>query len=544
MQDPQLSADVQFNKWVSEVIALELFKQNPRLEQVFKAYQSKDLLNSNLEKNPELKELLLKETPWVLESKTQRDQMASLARLFDTSTMRASAKANWTRFEQLQNPDGGFSWQPGGPSSYQSSLYLLKNLGRLNGWLHGDLSTYSSKLESLVSDLVNYVDLQAEQFYQKPETLISSNLAISYLDARSYWETPYPLAGKGLSLKTAFIRKAPTYKPSDFTFYGLHRAALLLDRYKLTTSSKKLLTYLKETAVESKTQGLYWKENAGQWGWFSSNIANHAGALEAINALTPEDDRSIEELKIHLVTQKEVSHWDTSRATAEVIYLLLNSGRSWTDSQSDQTEVVWGGELVKSELPLEAPGYLKAVVNVQELSPKKGQVEVYKKGPGIAQGGLFWQYYEDLDKISAAASVLSISKELYRIESTTNGEVLKAISTSEPIRIGDRLKVRLIINSDRPMEFLHLKDQRAAGFEPVDALSTYHYSGGLGYYQAVRDASMDFFFDYLPKGRHVLEYDLRAGASGVFSNGLASLENYYAPQMRAHTQGTNVEIKD
>ncbi|MHA6697449.1 alpha-2-macroglobulin family protein [Chryseobacterium sp. A321] len=544
MQDTQKSADSEFNKWVAEVIAQEVLKQNPRMEQVFLAYQSKDLLESNLEKNQELKELLLKETPWVLESENQKEQMVSLARLFDRSTMKASTTANWAALQRLQNPDGGFSWQPGAPSSYYTSLYLLKNLGRLNQWMGKDLNSYSSNLDSLVKKLVSYVDREVQSLDGKVETLLTTNSVLNYLDARHYWETSYPLKGMGLTLKTQFIKKAPSFKPSDYTFYGLHRAAMLLNEYKLTSTAKKLLTYLKETSVDSVAQGMYWKENAGNWGWFSSSIANHAGALEAFNALAPADQKTLEELKIWLLTQKEVSHWDTSRATAEVIYLLLNSGKSWTGVESDKTEVLWGGQSVKEDLVVEAPGYLKSQISSKEISKEKGQVEVFKKGPGIAQGGLYYQYYEDLDKIGSASSVISIDKEYYRVRSTTNGEVLEKISALTPLKIGDRVKVRIVVNFDRPMEYLHLRDQRAAGLEPSDTLSSYVYSGGLGYYKAVRDASVDFYFERVSKGKHVLEYELRANASGSFSAGHASIQNYYAPQMSAHTKGERLEVKE
>lgn len=544
MEDTQISADSQFNKWVAQVLAQEVLKQNPRIEQVFLAYQSKDLLESNLEKNKELKELLLKETPWVLESENEKEQMQSLARLFDRSTMKANTTANWAALQRLQNPDGGFSWQPGAPSSYYTSLYLLKNLGRINQWIGKDLNAYSTDLDSLVKKLVSYIDREVQRYEGYKDPLLTSNSVINYLDARHYWEKAYPLKGVGLTLKTAFIKKAPSFKPTDYTFYGLHRGALLLSEYKLTTTSKKLLTYLKETAVDSKTQGIYWKENAGNWGWFSSSIANHAGALEAFTTLAPSDQKTIEKLKLWLLTQKEVSHWDTSRATAEVIYLLLNSGASWTGLESDETEVLWGGESIKDDLVVEAPGYLKAQINSKEISKEKGKAEVFKKGPGIAQGGLYYQYFEDLDKIGPASSVISIEKEYYKVNSTVNGEVLEKISPSTPLKMGDRVKIRIVLNFDRPMEYLHLRDQRAAGLEPVDTLSSYVYSGGLGYYKAVRDASIDFYFENVAKGKHVLEYELRANASGSFSAGNASIQNYYAPQMSAHTKGERLEVKE
>ncbi|AZI54723.1 hypothetical protein EIB75_05420 [Epilithonimonas vandammei] len=541
--DTNNSADVIFNKWFADVLASEIFKANPKLKTVFDEYQSKGLLTSNLEKNQELKQLLLDETPWVLESKNETEQMAKISLLFNSNMMRNSINDDWSELVKLQNPDGGFSWYQGYPSSYYTSLYILKNLGRINEWLKGNLSDYqSSEQKEMVKKLVSYVDNEVNKYWRTDKDNVWNNFVLDYLDTRHYWEKEYALKGKGATLKTAVIAKAKKADIKDFTFFGLHRAALLFNNYGLKEVSKKLMTYLRETSTETETQGVYWKQNLNDWGWYSSKTVNHAGAIEAFQKLTPTDENFIEEMKIWLITQKEVNSWGNSRGTAEVIFTILNSGKSWTSSESDKAEITWGGKPLNPQT--QATGYVKQTVTSDNLNKNLSTLTVKKDSPGIIQGGLFWQYYEDLDKIKSSESYISITKELYKKVKTENGEQLIKINENSPIKVGDKITVRMILNTDRNMEFIHLKDMRAAGFEPLDVISGYQWKNNLGYYQSTKDASTNFYIEYMPKGKYIFEYDYVANASGKFANGITTLQNYYAPQMNAHTHGTKVVISE
>ncbi|MDO5615613.1 MAG: hypothetical protein Q4G16_05445, partial [Cruoricaptor ignavus] len=542
--DQNNSADVVFNKWFADVLASEIFKANPRMKAVFQEYQDKGLLISDLEKNQELKQLLLEETPWIADSKNETEQMQKIARLFDVNMMKNNIQNDWAELLKLQNPDGGFSWHSGYPSSYQTSLYILRNLGKINEWLKGNVSDYqNNEQKEMAKNLIKFVDAEMEnsRWFNNPKE-IWSNTALDYLDARRYWEQQYPLKGKLATLKNTVIQKAEKADIKDFTFFGLHRAALLFDIYGLKKVSQKLIHYLKETSTETETQGVYWKQNLNHWGWYSAKTINHAGALEAFQKLTPTDESFIEEMKIWLVTQKEVNSWANSRATAEVIFTILNSGKSWTTHDSDKAEIIWGGKTLAPQT--QATGYLKQTIANEKIDKNLATVTVKKDSPGIVQGGLFWQYYEDLDKIKSSESYISITKELYKKVKTENGEILQKISEKSPLKVGDKVTVRMILNTDRAMEFIHLKDMRAAGFEPLDVLSGYQWKNNLGYYQSTKDASTNFYIQYMPKGKYIFEYDYICNASGTFSGGITTLQNYYAPQMNAHTKGINVKISE
>lgn len=537
------SADVVFNKWFADVIASEVFKANPKLKTIFDDYQTKGLIKSNLEKNQELKQLLLDETPWILESKSEEEQMLKLAQIFDANTMRNSIQQDWDTLLQLQNPDGGYSWYPGYQSSYYSSLYILKNLGKLNLWLKDNVKDYQlGSQKQMITKLINYVDGNVNRYWDVRKENPWSNTSLEYLDARHYWEKDFPLTANPKALKTLVIKKAKTAKIDEFTFFGLHRAAMLFDQYGLKDVSNKLMTYLKETSTTSSTQGVYWKQNIDNWGWYSSKVVNHAGALEAFNTLRPDDANFIEDLKIWLITQKEVSSWGTSRNTAEVIFTILNSGKSWTTAESNKATIIWGNKDM-SQADQKATGYVKMTDASAKLDKSLGKVTVTKSGPGIVQGGLFWQYYEDLDKIKSSENYISITKEYFKKIKTENGEELKSITTNTSLKVGDIITVRVILNTDRDMEYIHLKDMRAAGTEPLDVISSYQWKNNLGYYQSTKDASTNFYIEYLPKGKYVFEYDLIANAAGNFSAGISTLQNYYAPQMNSHTNGTKLKIE-
>ncbi|MFY8001882.1 MAG: hypothetical protein ACOVSW_25035, partial [Candidatus Kapaibacteriota bacterium] len=175
-------------------------------------------------------------------------------------------------------------------------------------------------------------------------------------------------------------------------------------------------------------------------------------------------------------------------------------------------------------------------------TPEMGSVVLKKEDAGIAWGGLYWQYFERLDKITSAKTPLQIDKKLYRQVPTPKGLELEPISAKTMLAVGDLVKVRVEIRTDREMEYVHLRDMRGAGLEPVKSLSGYTWKGGLGYYETMKDASANFFMGWLPKGVHVFEYDLRVSHEGEFQNGITSIQCMYAPEFTSHSEGVMVRV--
>jgi hypothetical protein len=189
-------------------------------------------------------------------------------------------------------------------------------------------------------------------------------------------------------------------------------------------------------------------------------------------------------------------------------------------------------------------GYFKTSWSGGDIKPEMGNVTVTKTDDGVAWGGLYWQYFEQLDKITTHKTPLSIQKKLFIERNTQSGIVIEPVNERTRIKVGDKVKVRIELRVDRDMEYVHMKDMHASGFEPINVLSSYKYQGGLGYYESTLDAATNFFISYLGKGTYVFEYPLRANLTGNFSNGITSVQCIYAPEFGSHSEGIRVRIEN
>jgi len=292
---------------------------------------------------------------------------------------------------------------------------------------------------------------------------------------------------------------------------------------------------------------MYWKSNTNSWHWYQAPIETQALLVEAFSEIHPEDIATIDNLKIWLLKNKQTNQWKTTKATTEAVYALLLQGSQWL-SVKDAVNVLVGNEKLEpsklDNVKVEAgTGYYKTSWNGKEVTPKMAEVQLSKKGDGIAWGALYWQYFENLDKITSAETPLQLKKQLFLKKNTSTGEEISEINVHTNIEVGDLVRVRIELRADRPMEFVHMKDMRAASFEPVNVISRYKWQDGLGYYEATKDASTNFFFDYVPKGVFVFEYDVRVNNAGNFSNGITTIQSMYAPEFSSHSEGVRVSIK-
>jgi uncharacterized protein YfaS (alpha-2-macroglobulin family) len=253
----------------------------------------------------------------------------------------------------------------------------------------------------------------------------------------------------------------------------------------------------------------------------------------------------VEEMKLWLLKQKQTQNWESSKATADAVYALLLTGKNPLISQ-EQVKVFLGGTLYdpnKNNIKPEAgTGYYKASWNANEIKPEQGKIKLEKQDEGAAWGAAYYQYFEDINAIKGNSGSLSISKDLFIKQNSANGPVLKPISANQPLKTGDLVTVRIRIKTDRNMEYVHIKDMRAAALEPTETLSGYTWKGNLGYYQAIKDASMNFFISYLPKGDYTFEYTLRASQAGNFTNGISQIQCFYAPEFSGQTGSVKLNI--
>ena len=553
---PYECAEQTFSRFYANALAAHIANSNPKIKAIFDTWRiapkSKSLL-SNLEKNPELKSALLQETPWIMDAQNETEQKRRIAMLFDLNQLAFSKKSALQRLQQMQVNSGAWPWFKGMRENRYITQYIVSGMGHLRKLNVLDLSQdYQTKnmmvaairyLDNKITDdyrklKINFDD---KQLYNEPHT---NRLQIQYLYARSYFADLIPIPNKS--------KKAIEYFTKNSQEFWINQSQYIQAMIALTalreTSSKtgihienKIAESLKEYALHSEEMGMYWKENSGYY-WYQAPIEKQALMIELFSEIGNEEE-SVEDLKIWLLKQKQTQNWKTTRATADAIYALLMDG---TDilSYDEIIKISIGGKevkLKKDDKIESGTGYYKKSWKGEEIKPVMGEIKLEKSTQGVAWGAVYWQYFEDLDKITAHKSPLHIEKKLFVENNTTHGPELKSITESE-IKVGDKIVVRIILRVDRAMEYVHLKDMRASGFEPINVISGYCWENGLGYYESTKDASTNFFFDYIKKGTYVFEYPLRAVHEGNFSNGISNIQCMYAPEFTSHSEGIRVKI--
>ncbi len=322
--------------------------------------------------------------------------------------------------------------------------------------------------------------------------------------------------------------------------------ALALNRLGDKTTPSKIMASIKEHALYSDEMGMYWRDNLGGYYWHEAPIETQALLIEAFDEVSM-DTKSVEQMKIWLLKQKQTQNWKTPKATAEAVYALLLKGSDWL-VYDELAEIKVGKEVIdpfgRDDTKVEAgTGYFKTSWSGGDVKPEMGNITVTNKNESIAWGAVYWQYFENLDKITTQETPLKLDKKLFVERNTDAGPVIEPVTEGMKLKVGDKIKVRIELRSDRDMEYLHMKDMRASAFEPVNVISGYHYQGGLGYYESTLDASTNFFFEHLRKGTYVFEYALKVSQKGDFSNGITTIQCMYAPEFTSHSEGVRVVVE-
>ncbi|RAV27999.1 hypothetical protein DN748_15740 [Sinomicrobium soli] len=535
-----------FSRLYGNLVSQQLVNSNPRIKAVFDDWNRNGQLQSRLELNEELKSLLLEETPWVRQAAGEEEQMKRIAVLFDLNNMRNELGDTFRKLQGKQLSSGAFPWFDGGAPNRNITTHIVSGFGHLQAMGIGYENT-DIRPDDMIGKAIGFIDgeMEAEwDRYQKNEKYPPSLYnGVSWMYARSYFLESYPLSGKGKAVADYFLDKLDKEK---FTGSRYHQAmlSLVFHRFGKNGPAEKLLRSVKDQSVVSDEMGMYWKDNRPGWYWYNAPIETQALLIEAFDEVL-QDTGSVELMKVWLLKNRQTNRWVSTKATTEAVFVLMSTGKDWVNSEGGLAVSIGGDSLdiEKMEEAQQGSGYVKTAWKGKEITPEMGTVDIKKTSPGVAWGALYWQYFEDLDQITSAATGIRFKKELFLKKLTDQGPELQRITEKTPIQVGDLVTVRLEIKNDRDMEFVHIKDMRASGFEPVNVLSGYRWQGGLGYYESTRDAATNFFADRMPKGVYVFEYDLRAGNSGDFSNGITSLQCMYAPEMSAHSEGIRVNIE-
>ncbi len=553
MEYPYECAEQTFNRYYANALAGHIVAQSPKVEQIFKQWQDKDTaaLLSNLQKNEELKSALLEETPWVLEAKNESEQKRRIASLFATHKLARELDKNLGKLKQMQLGEGGFPWFKGMQSDRYITQYIITGLTRLQ---HLKVNTASNKdAVAITEKALPYLDRKLQEDYDdlvKAKAKLDEQqigyTQVQYLYMRSFY-TARPVPAASQKAFAYYKQQAAKYW-SKFNPYLKGQIALALNRMGDATTPKQVMASLRETATNKEEMGMYWGNMPSGYWWYEAPVEAQSVLIEAF-AEVAKDDAATDAMKVWLLKQKQTQNWKTTKATADACYALLLQGSDWLANEPVVT-INLGNEVIRStEIKTEVgTGYFKKKYEGRQVKNDMGTIKVKVenttgKNEGVSWGAVYWQYFEDLDKITAAATPLSLKKQLFIERNTDRGPVLTEIKEGNELKVGDKVKVRIELRADRDMEYVHLKDMRAACMEPVNVLSGYKYQGGLGYYESTKDVSTNFFFDYLRKGTYVFEYPVFVTAKGNFSNGISTIQCMYAPEFSSHSEGIRVTVK-
>jgi uncharacterized protein YfaS (alpha-2-macroglobulin family) len=557
MEYPYECTEQIFNRFYANSLATGMANSHPRIKQVFDQWrtlpedQSSSALLSNLSKNQELKSAILEETPWVLDAQSEEQQKKNIALLFDLNRMANEQAQALAQLEERQAGNGGFAWFPGGRESWYITQYVVEGLGHLDRLL-ANQEKLAQPSRNMLERAIRFTDAQLLKHYRDLEDRVQrgytkweddhlDNMAIHYLYARSFFPNQQ---------RPDAVEKAFTYYLGQAEKYWLNKGmyqegmlALALKRYDKEGTAQKIVRSLKERALTNEELGMYWKYPRGYF-WFQHPIETHALMVEVF-AEVANDDKAVEELRIWLLKNKQTNHWKTTKATAAAAYALLMNGANWLLEDEPVSIKIGGKKLDMEGRYREAgTGYFKESWQAADVSKDLAKIEVDNPNSHIAWGAAYWQYFEDLDKITTFEETpLTIKKQLFRERNTDRGPVMDEVTEEMKLEPGDQLNVRIEIRVDRPMEYVHMKDMRASGLEPLNVLSQYKWQGGLGYYESTRDASTNFFIEYLPQGTYVFEYPLVVSHKGDFSNGITSIQCMYAPEFSSHSEGIRISIQ-
>ncbi|HRZ32504.1 MAG TPA: MG2 domain-containing protein [Flavobacterium sp.] len=535
-------AEQTFSRYYGNFIATEIINSNPKIATLFESWKTNSTSVSKLNQNEELKSIVLNETPWLLDAESEELKNNRLALLMDLNTMKESQENTFKKLEEKQLSSGAFPWFDGGDENMFITQHIIAGLGHL-----GKLFPESiSKFEKITSKAIPHLDNN----FIKTSTLKNERINyytysnLHYLYARSFYIEKLPVSKKTDSIIT--IQKVE-FK-ANWLQYSLYKKALLaLTMYRLGDKdfAKNIIANLKETVAINDDFGMYWIENKNGYYWHQSSIETQALLIEAF-AEIEKDKKYVDEMKVWLLKQKQLQNWPTTKATTEAVYALLLQGNDWINIK-DNTKFKIGNEKVLTKKLTEKDkeaetGYIKINWNSDEITKEMGSISVENKSSVAGFGGLYWQYFENLENIkSDSTAILSVTKNVYKKVKSSFGNQLVELN-KESLKQGDLITIRLIIKTENDLEFVHLKDLRASCFEPVDVISKYELKDGLRFYRSTKDVATHFFFDTIKRGTYVLEYDVRVNHSGSFIDGISTLQSMYAPEFSAHSISTKVKI--
>lgn len=536
----------------ANTLAGYIANSQPRIKAVFDNWRlsggTKETFLSRLEQNQDVKNILLGESPWLLEATTEAEQQQRIATLFDVNQLNYRNMASLLKLKELQGEDGAWSWFGGMSGNRYVTGYIIGLLVRLSLLTDKALPEEAAMMKAKAFDYLNKEALKEYRAIRKAEKngtkiTVLSDATMEYMYLVSLGSVK--LSGEYAKAFGYFLTKLGRNLESG-TMIRKTQTAVILQKAGHKTEADEFIASIKEHLVQTDEMGAHFAFHANPYTWGMMPVPAHVAVMEALREAGG-NDALVEEMKLWLLKQKQTTSWDSPVATADAVYALLCQGSDLLESKGD-VRITLGDKVLETFSPAKTTvpglGYVKEVFAQGSPEVKAKSVTVEKRDAGIAWGAVYAQYLSPISDVKQQGGALNIEKKLFVERISADGQKsLQPLTDVAQLFVGDKIVSRLTVRLDRAMDFVQLKDQRGACFEPENSLSGYRWNNGVGYYAEVEDAGTNFFFDHLGKGVYVLEHSYRVARGGTYETGLATVQCAYAPEYASHSAGGTVIIK-
>jgi uncharacterized protein YfaS (alpha-2-macroglobulin family) len=526
------------NRFLSTGIVSQVFDRYPAVARMAQELSKRETQLPSWDDADANRRMALEETPWLREA--QGGETEGLIKVLDPRIAAAQLKASLAKLEEAQTSLGGFPWWPGGPPSPFMSLYLLQGFSRA---LEFQVEVPQEMVLQAWKYLHrHYVDEIARQLTKEDccwEMVTFLNFVLSSYPDESWTGGVFSADDRQRMLDFSFRhwrQHSPRLKAA---------LALTLKRSGRSEDATLVFDSVLDSAKTTAEEGTFWQPEDRAWLWYNDTMEGHALALRTLMELAPQDGRR-HGLVQWLFLNKKLNHWQSTRATAEVIYALVHYlDQEGALAVKEEASVTVGS---RSETFLFQPDAYtgkkkQVVVDGPEIEPATmNTVQVAKKGKGLLFASATWHFSTERMPAEASGDFLGLQRRVFKRTSTPTGWQLEPLAEGAQLAVGDQVEVQLSLRSRQSLEYVHLRLPRPAGFEPESTTSGYRWDLGLGRYEEVRDSGTNFFFEWLPAGEYTLKVRLRATTAGRFKFAPAVVQPMYAPEFVAYSQGEEIRI--